>query len=343
MNKSKKLKILLTSFAAVATTGVVATTVASCGTSKNSNDNPTQTALTPATPIFASANLMDPVATAWSHVLPVGSAWSIAPNIVAKNIQTATVQGVKISSAKIYGILIVDGVNQKFTATASYIFNSGQYAITHLNFKWIIPSINVNPIPQPFSQATSVFATNEITTPVTNAITSKLPTNSVVSNLNINPVKNINANKKEQLTSANVNGTFSFKKDNQIVNGTFSLGIAYQWNTQTYTTMGTNWNIIINNDATSVFATNEITTPVTNAITSKLPTNSVVSNLNINPVKNINANKKEQLTSANVNGTFSFKKDNQIVNGTFSLGIAYQWNTQTYTTMGTNWNIIVNN
>ncbi len=139
MNKSKKLKILLTSFAAVATTGVVATTIASCGTSNKLNDNPTATSLAPTNDTFTSQNLFGQVKyfISISDKLPANADWVLSPNIGVSNIQSYVVldNATTASTADISGIIIINSVARSYQATAVYHNNIKHYEIVNLDIQ----------------------------------------------------------------------------------------------------------------------------------------------------------------------------------------------------------------
>ncbi len=113
---------------------------------------PTQKDLTPATSIFANNNLIVPVSNALTNKLPIGSHWTLAPGISVTNIHTNTLliqgQPITTTTANIYGIVTVGGVDKKFSAIVTYSLNDQSYLITNLKTDWAMSS-NLTPVKWP--------------------------------------------------------------------------------------------------------------------------------------------------------------------------------------------------
>ncbi len=105
-------------------------------TTKDDSTTPALESLIPTTSIFASNELLVPVANSFSKHLPIGTKWTLASAIAHTHVRTYSIliQGnlVIISSANIYGIITVNGVDKRFDATISYSLNDNRYAINNL-------------------------------------------------------------------------------------------------------------------------------------------------------------------------------------------------------------------
>ncbi len=133
MNKSKKIKILLTSFSALAATTVVATTIASCSKNVDKHDNTPQ----PTNGIFTSKNLFEPVAHSIPKQIKKNQSWTLSTKINITNIVDHSIlpNAEQIASADLSGIVKVNSIPRSFNASSIYHNDTKVYDILNLTIQ----------------------------------------------------------------------------------------------------------------------------------------------------------------------------------------------------------------
>ncbi len=298
------------------------------------------------TSIFASNKIIVPVNNALGHKF-VGSSWTLAPAISVTNVKTFTVliQGnpITTSTANIYGIVTINGINKRFSANVSYnSLNNSSYIITNLKVIMAVPS-DIGPAMRPLTPFTPiVFPNQDVIKPAdsvfSNAHLHILVAQAINKHLLPGPTRYVTP-----VTHGNI--TISIKAGNQvsstIINGQVTLAngvqpfnatVSYTWATQSYQITNLKINHKMNTliptgqsltPSTSVFTSDDLVAPVTQALSQKLmfgPSWTLATGITATNIKTEKTNPSVTINSANITGVVTING----INRTFTAKAWFQ-------------------
>ncbi len=331
MNKSRKLKFLLTSFSAVAITGVMATTLSSCGKNKNSAHNTPATGMSNSVSPFTKAALKAPLTKAITAHLGT-TAFSLNPNIMASHAKVLFIRSFIVSStSNLSGKITIKKVVYNYTATAVYNYGSwSPYTIS--NFAIHVAEININSataIEPIIPSTTPVFGSSRLMKPVRHALSKYLVGNIFVLSPNIiaNNIKTITVvvqSNPMTISSANIYGYVNVEGNIR----SFSANAQYLLSDHSYAITNLNVNNVNPNwvpilptptktyaPTNNTFISKNLTAPVTTAIQTKLGQNvqfSLAPKITVTNIKTISAviqGKKIVMKYADIAGTITNNKN----------------------------------
>ncbi len=239
MNKSKKIKLLISSFSVLATTGVIATTLTSCGTSggKNSDTSIAQVVINDSTKQFFTAATIDPVVI---NALTTKLSTSINTNLVVNNVSANDIfYNVKnnCSKANMSGKIDINGVYHTYTLTVMYDITNDLYTTTipvvytsgNATGDWI-------PVAEGgFTPTTKIFSKVVVASQVNQALTDRFGTFGANSQFQIITINKIH---KSQFTyNALLNQSIQYVTGVVNVNGVdqqYIVGMTYHGNTNQF-------------------------------------------------------------------------------------------------------------